>query len=44
MSKVIYIDFDAVHHEVELPPGFTVMEGAVRNGVDGLVVHVPQSA
>ncbi|HWM71091.1 MAG TPA: 2Fe-2S iron-sulfur cluster-binding protein [Steroidobacteraceae bacterium] len=36
MSKVTYIDFDGVHHAVDLEPGFTAMEGAVRNGVLGI--------
>jgi 2Fe-2S ferredoxin len=36
MPKVTYIDFDGTHHQVELEPGYSVMEGAVRNGVPGI--------
>ena len=36
MPKVTYIDFDGEQHVVELQPGFSVMEGAVRNGVPGI--------
>jgi 2Fe-2S ferredoxin len=37
MSKVTYIDSDGGQHVVDLQPGFSLMEGAVRNGVPGIL-------
>jgi 2Fe-2S ferredoxin len=36
MPTVTYIDFGGEHHVVDLQLGFSVMEGAVRNGVPGI--------
>lgn len=36
MPTVTYIDFGGKHHVVDLQLGFSVMEGAVRNGVPGI--------
>jgi 2Fe-2S ferredoxin len=37
MAKVTYIDAAGNQHVVDLQPGFSVMEGAVRNGVPGIL-------
>ena len=36
MPQVTYIEFSGTHHIVEVSAGFSVMEGAVRNGVPGI--------
>lgn len=39
MPKIIYIEQDGTRKEVEAEPGYTVMEVAVNNGVDGIVAE-----
>ncbi len=39
MPKVIYIDDGGSREEVELKNNTSVMEGAVRNGIDGIVAE-----
>ena len=36
MAKITYIEFDGTEHAVEVKPGLSVMEGAVKNGVPGI--------
>jgi 2Fe-2S ferredoxin len=36
MARITYIEFDGTPHSVDVPPGQSVMEGAVRNGVPGI--------
>jgi ferredoxin, 2Fe-2S len=36
MAKITYIEFAGAEHPVEVKPGLTVMEGAVRNNVPGI--------
>ena len=36
MAKITYIEFDGTPHEVDVEPGFSVMEGAINNGVPGI--------
>ena len=36
MARITYIEFDGTPHEIDVPPGQSVMEGAVRNGVPGI--------
>ena len=36
MAKVRYIEHDGREHDVEVKPGLSVMEGAVRNNVPGI--------
>lgn len=36
MPKAIYIEHDGRVMEVELPEGWTLMQGATMNGVDGI--------
>lgn len=36
MPKITYIEFDGTVHEVEVPSGSTVMEGAIDNNVPGI--------
>jgi hypothetical protein len=33
MPKVTYIEYDGTEHPVEVPPGLSVMRGAVNNNV-----------
>ncbi|MCP8893599.1 (2Fe-2S)-binding protein [Shinella daejeonensis] len=36
MSKLIIVAFDGARHELDVAPGTTVMENAVRNSVPGI--------
>lgn len=36
MPKVVYIEHDGVQREIELESGWTLMQGATLNGVDGI--------
>lgn len=36
MVQITYIEFDGQKHQVDVPPGQSVMEGAVRSGVPGI--------
>jgi len=36
MPKVIYIEFNGKKHEVDVPNGYSIMEGAVKNSVNGI--------
>jgi len=36
MTKVIYIEHSGARHEVDVPDGYTVMEGAVNNQIPGI--------
>jgi 2Fe-2S ferredoxin len=36
MAKITYIEFDGTEHQVEVRPGLSVMEGAVRNNIPGI--------
>ena len=36
MAKVTYIEFNGTEHVVDVKPGMTVMEGAVKNNVPGI--------
>jgi 2Fe-2S ferredoxin len=36
MARITYIEFNGTPHSVDVPPGQSVMEGAVRNGVPGI--------
>ena len=37
MPKVIYIDVDGERHEADVSNGSSVMEGAIANGVEGIL-------
>ena len=39
MPKVVYITGDGERHEVELENGYSVMEGAINNNIDGIVAE-----
>ena len=39
MPKINYIDSEGVRHELEVSSGYTVMEGAIDNGVPGIVAE-----
>jgi 2Fe-2S ferredoxin len=39
MSKVTYIEHNGKQHQFDLPLGATIMEGAVQNGVKGIVAE-----
>src|SRR5579871_3879962 len=36
MPKVVYIEADGAEHAVDVPEGWTVMEGAVKNAIPGI--------
>ena len=39
MPKIIYITTDGERHEVEVESGYSVMEGAINNDIDGIVAE-----
>jgi len=39
MAKITYIDADGTTHVVDVKPGMSVMQGAVRNGIPGIVAE-----
>jgi len=36
MAKITYIEHDGTKHALDVKPGLTVMEGAVKNNVPGI--------
>ncbi len=36
MAKVTYIEFTGAEHVIDVKPGYSVMEGAVKNNVPGI--------
>ncbi|MFQ5547728.1 MAG: 2Fe-2S iron-sulfur cluster-binding protein [Gammaproteobacteria bacterium] len=36
MARITYIEFDGTPHEVDVPSGLSVMEGAIDNNVPGI--------
>jgi 2Fe-2S ferredoxin len=39
MPKIIYITTDKIRHEIEVENGYSVMEGAINNDIDGIVAE-----
>lgn len=39
MPKVTYITADGLRHEVEVENGYSVMEGAINNNIEGIVAE-----
>ena len=39
MPKVIYITPDDVRHEVDVEAGYSIMEGAINNNIEGIVAE-----
>lgn len=39
MPKIIYVTRDGQRHEVEVESGYSVMEGAVNNNIEGIVAE-----
>jgi len=39
VAKITYIDADGATHVVDVKPGMSVMQGAVRNGIPGIVAE-----
>ena len=39
MPKINYISHQGDRHEIDVPLGDSVMEGAIRNGIDGIVAE-----
>lgn len=37
MAKITYIEFDGEEHVLDVDNGFSVMQGAVANGVRGII-------
>ena len=36
MARITYIEFDGTPHEVDVPSGLSVMEGAIDNNIPGI--------
>jgi len=36
MAKITYIEFNGTPHVVDVPPGLSVMEGAIDNNIPGI--------
>jgi len=36
MAKITYIEHNGTEHSIEVAPGLTVMEGAIRNTIPGI--------
>jgi len=36
MSEVTYVEQNGTKHEIDLPEGISVMQGALNNGVPGI--------
>lgn len=36
MATIIYVEHDGTRHEQMVEPGWSVMEGAVKNGIPGI--------
>jgi ferredoxin, 2Fe-2S len=36
MARITYVEYNGKRHEVEVPTGLTVMEGARDNGIPGI--------
>ncbi len=39
MPLVIYVEHDGARHDVDVPDGDTVMQGAVNNGIDAIAAE-----
>ncbi len=39
MPKITYITPDGVHHDTEVKNGYSVMEGAIDNDIEGIVAE-----
>jgi 2Fe-2S ferredoxin len=39
MPKIIYITPDGLRHETDVDTGYSVMEGAINNNIDGIVAE-----
>lgn len=39
MARITYVEASGEEHTVEVPVGLSVMQGAVRNGVSGIVAE-----
>jgi 2Fe-2S ferredoxin len=39
MPKIIYITPDGIRHEAEVEKGYSVMEGAINNEIEGIVAE-----
>jgi len=39
MATITYIEFDGTEHEIEVAPGRSVMQGAVENGIFGILAE-----
>lgn len=36
MPTITYVEFDGTEHRIDVPSGFSLMEGAVKNGLPGI--------
>ena len=44
MPKVVFIEHNGARRVVDVPVGHSIMEGAVRNGIEGIVAECGGSA
>ena len=36
MPKITYIEHNGKEHQIEMPVGYSIMEGAIKNSVPGI--------
>ena len=41
MAKITYVEFSGAEHVLDVKPGLSVMEGAVKNNVPGIDAAPP---
>jgi 2Fe-2S ferredoxin len=39
MAKITYVEFDGKEHVLDVAPGFSVMEGAIRSNAQGIIAE-----
>jgi len=39
MPKITYVSTDGIRHDVDVEAGYSVMEGAINNEIDGIVAE-----
>lgn len=37
MAKITYVEFDGTEHSIDVPEGWNLMDGAVRNDIPGIL-------
>jgi 2Fe-2S ferredoxin len=39
VAKITYIEYNGTVHDIDVPTGFTLMQGAAKNGVPGILAE-----